>query len=46
MGNIFLKLSLSRGPVACLLPTRGISILDGDGRLFCDREADDALQWN
>ena len=37
------RLNLSRGPVACLLPTRGISILDGDGELFCDREADDAF---
>ena len=44
LGNIFSeKLNLSRGPVACLLPTRGISILDGDGELFCDREADDAF---
>ena len=44
LGNIFSeKLNLSRSPVACLLPKRGISILDGDGELFCDREADDAF---
>jgi len=44
LGNIFAeKLNLSCGPVACLLPQRGISILDADGELFCDREADGAF---
>ncbi len=27
-------------PVAVLIPLRGVSILDGDGERFCDREAD------
>jgi uncharacterized protein (UPF0261 family) len=31
------------GPVAFLLPLRGLSILDGDGERFCDREADQAF---
>jgi uncharacterized protein (UPF0261 family) len=31
------------GPVAFLLPLRGVSILDGDGERFCDREADQAF---
>ena len=26
-----------RGPVAFLIPLRGVSILDGDGQPFCDR---------
>ncbi len=44
LGDIFSeKLNLSCGPVACLLPQRGISILDGDGELFCDRAADAAF---
>ena len=29
--------------VAFLLPLRGVSILDGDGERFCDRQADAAL---
>jgi len=29
--------------VAFLIPLRGVSILDGDGQLFCDREADQAM---
>ncbi len=33
----------SHGPVAFLLPKRGVSILDGDGEQFCDRVADEAL---
>ena len=44
LGDIFSeKLNLACGPVACLLPKRGISILDGDGELFCDRAADAAF---
>ena len=26
-----------------MLPLAGVSILDGDGQLFCDRDADNAL---
>ena len=33
----------AKGPVAFLLPLRGVSILDGDGEQFCDRDADAAL---
>ena len=51
MGRIFAdKLNAATGPVAVLIPLRGVSILDGDGELFCDREADrafgDALKAN
>ena len=37
------KANAARGPVAFLLPTAGVSILDGEGELFCDRQADQAL---
>ena len=37
------KANAARGPAAFLLPLRGLSILDGDGQPFCDREADQAL---
>lgn len=37
------KLNAAQGPVAVLIPLRGVSILDGDGELFCDREADRAF---
>ena len=37
------KANAARGPVAFLLPLRGVSILDGDGERFCDREADAAF---
>lgn len=37
------KANAAKGPVAFLLPKRGISILDADGGIFCDREADEAL---
>lgn len=37
------KLNSATGPVQVLLPLRGVSILDGDGELFCDRKADEAL---
>jgi len=44
MGKIFAeKANAARGPVAFLLPLQGVSILDGDGERFCDREADAAL---
>lgn len=37
------KANAATGPVAFLLPLRGVSILDADGGKFCDREADQAL---
>jgi uncharacterized protein (UPF0261 family) len=37
------KANAARGPVAFLIPLRGVSILDGDGQPFCDREADAAM---
>lgn len=37
------KANRSKGPVGMVLPTGGLSILDGDGQPFCDREADEAL---
>jgi uncharacterized protein (UPF0261 family) len=44
MGRIFAeKANAAKGPVAFLIPLRGVSILDGDGELFCDREADQAM---
>ena len=44
LGEIFAaKANQAKGPSAFLLPLKGISILDGDGELFCDREADQAL---
>ena len=44
LGRIFAeKANQARGPVAFLLPLSGVSILDGDGELFCDRQADQAL---
>ena len=44
LGEIFAaKASAARGPVAFLLPLRGVSQLDGDGQPFCDREADQAM---
>src|SRR5205823_4441778 len=44
MGEIFAKkANQARGPVAFLIPLRGVSILDGDGQPFCDREADGAM---
>ena len=51
MGRIFAaKLNAAQGPVAVLIPLIGVSILDGDGELFCDRDADrafgDALKVN
>ena len=44
MGEFFAeKLNASRGPVAVLVPLRGVSVLDGDGQPFCDRGADRAM---
>jgi uncharacterized protein (UPF0261 family) len=44
MGEVFAeKASAAKGPVAFLFPLRGVSILDGDGEQFCDREADQAI---
>lgn len=44
MGQAFAKkANAAQGPVAFLLPLKGVSILDGDGELFCDREADAAI---
>ena len=44
MGRIFAeKANAATGPVAFLLPLRGVSILDGDGQPFCDRAADAAM---
>jgi uncharacterized protein (UPF0261 family) len=44
MGEIFAKTANeAKGPVAFLIPLRGVSILDGDGQPFCDRQADAAI---
>ena len=44
MGQVFArKANEAKGPVAFLIPLRGVSILDGDGQPFCDREADAAI---
>ena len=44
MGGIFAeKANAATGPVAFLIPLRGVSILDGEGEMFCDREADQAM---
>jgi uncharacterized protein (UPF0261 family) len=44
MGEIFAKkANAATGPVAFLIPLRGVSMLDGDGQSFCDREADRAM---
>ncbi|MBI4531455.1 MAG: Tm-1-like ATP-binding domain-containing protein [Candidatus Latescibacteria bacterium] len=41
MGEIFAeKANAAKGPVAFLIPLRGVSILDGDGQPFCDRAVD------
>ena len=43
-GKIFAeKATASQGPVAFLLPTRGVSILDSDGDRFWSPEADRAM---
>jgi uncharacterized protein (UPF0261 family) len=44
MGEVFAeKANAACGPVAVLIPRRGVSILDGDGGIFCDRKADAAM---
>ena len=44
MGKVFAeKANVATGPVAFLLPLKGVSILDGDGQPFCDREADTVM---
>ena len=44
MGQVFAeKANAATGPVAFLIPLRGVSILDGDGQPFCDRAADQAM---
>jgi uncharacterized protein (UPF0261 family) len=44
LGQIFAeKANAAAGPTAFLIPRRGVSILDGDGQQFCDRQADDAM---
>lgn len=37
------KANASTAPVAVIIPQNGLSILDGYGQPFCDREADEAL---
>jgi uncharacterized protein (UPF0261 family) len=44
MGRVFAeKANAAKGPVAFLVPLRGVSILDGDGQPFCDRHADNEM---
>lgn len=44
LGEIFAaKANAASGPVAFLLPLKGVSMLDADGDRFCDREADQAF---
>jgi len=44
MGEIFArKANAAKGPVAFLIPLNGVSMLDGNGQQFCDREADRAM---
>jgi uncharacterized protein (UPF0261 family) len=44
MGETFARtLNAATGPVGVLLPLRGVSVLDGDGQPFCDRDADRAM---
>lgn len=44
MGKVFAaKANAAKGPVAFLFPLKGVSILDGDGEQFCDRETDKVL---
>ncbi|MHC4626756.1 MAG: Tm-1-like ATP-binding domain-containing protein [Planctomycetota bacterium] len=44
MGQIFAqKANAANGPVAFLIPLKGVSILDADGQPFCDRDADRAM---
>lgn len=44
MGQVFAeKANAAVGPVAFLLPLKGVSMLDADGDRFCDRAADQAF---
>ena len=44
MGEAFAeKANAAKGPVAFLIPLRGVSILDGEGQMFEDRQADQAM---
>ena len=44
MAEMFVtKANAAKGPVAFLIPLKGVSILDGDGQLFCDREVNKIL---
>lgn len=44
MGEIFArKANAAKGPVAFLIPLRGVSMLDKDRQPFCDRAADHAM---
>ncbi len=44
MGKVFAqKANAAKGPVAFLIPLKGVSILDGDDQPFCDRQADRAM---
>jgi uncharacterized protein (UPF0261 family) len=44
MGKIFAqKANAAKGPIAFLIPLRGVSMLDGDGQPFCNRAADQAM---
>jgi len=51
MGTVFAqKANAAKGPVAFLIPLRGVSILDGEGERFCDWGTDkvmfDAIKSN
>ncbi len=44
LGRIFgEKANAATGPVAFLFPLKGVSMLDADGEIFCDRAADQAF---
>ncbi|MCX5805179.1 MAG: Tm-1-like ATP-binding domain-containing protein [Proteobacteria bacterium] len=44
MGKVFAKkANAAKGPVAFLIPLKGVSMLDSDNQPFCDREADKAM---
>ncbi len=44
MGKAFAeKANAAKGPVAFLFPLKGVSILDGDGERFCDRDVDQVI---
>ena len=44
LGRIFAEKALqATGPIEFLIPLQGVSMLDGDGEMFCDRAADKAF---